>query len=193
MSVRTTLAPGLLLLAGCAAVRTVDEARHDLEKSVAFWHEQIEPRLGHLEQLVHTAEADVQRASALWQNDVEPRLAKLEKLVASVESKVESELHKAVVAWHKEVEGHLQDLERAAQADAESLRKDYRGLLVDLRSIKVRVESDVTKSALVKHVRSLVDHVKELEQKHAAGMTGPDVEAMRSKIEGDVSELLKKL
>jgi len=63
---------------------------------------------------------------------------------------------------------------------------------VDLRFIKVRVGNGVKNNPAIKHVNSLIGHVKDLEKKHIARITKPAISKARAKIENDVSEALKK-
>lgn len=186
------------LLSSCRTIHAVGAAKHDFVHGMEIWRADIKPRLLRIEHLVAEGGSrlreDYEAAASLWQHDVEPRLARIEKLVGAMESKVAGDLRSAVVAVHRRIEGELSSMEAGFKSlDGGQLAAKYQGLVTDLRSIKVRLASDAKHSTLAKHVDSLVDHVKEIEQRKISGKAEQDVQGLRTKVEGDVTHILKGL
>ena len=175
------------------------EIENDRQKIEAVWAD-FKSHLEKLEQAIGSVESavdkDLLRVDSLWQKDVAPQISRLEAFLDGIGSKLKQDLDQELVSWHKVMERHLSQLEQVvgtAEADIDEFAKRYLDLKVDLRSIKVRTEKDIEDDPVAKHVDSLLHHVEDLAKKHATGITHAAISEVRSKIEADVSEVLRKL
>ena len=115
-------------------------------------------------------------------------------------SDYDEETDRAVIALHRQVEGLLTDLERHAGTEAgayAAYRDRYDAIGVDLRSIWLRATSRPRNALQVAQLEEIGHQLALLEEAHAEGLAGAEVELFRRGFEqsfGAVSrlELAKK-
>lgn len=133
---------------GCSVFQDAEITRRDIDKAMVIVHNDIEPKLIELKEIIERVETDYredrEQAKVYWEKDVRPRLAQLEKMTDSVTNALDTKLHKAEQLWRKDIEPRVTRLEH---------------LLTD---IEAKIDGKL-KHALITWHKDVEEHLSQLE------------------------------